>query len=99
MDRTGFFNTRVVRRALMDALLAEGVYVIGFSYPVVPKGKARLRTQMSAAHTPAQIERIEAMQRFTEAIQRKRLHVILEVWARERAIAGVGLCERAELRR
>ena len=40
-----------------DELLREGVYVIGFSYPVVPKGKARLRTQMSAAHTPAQIER------------------------------------------
>jgi glycine C-acetyltransferase len=41
-------------------LLEEGVYVIGFSYPVVPKGKARLRTQMSAAHTPAQIERAVA---------------------------------------
>ncbi len=40
---------------MADALLAEGVYVIGFSYPVVPKGKARIRTQMSAAHTPAQI--------------------------------------------
>jgi glycine C-acetyltransferase len=38
-----------------DALLAEGIYVIGFSYPVVPKGKARIRTQMSAAHTGAQI--------------------------------------------
>ena len=37
---------------MADALLAEGVYVIGFSYPVVPKGKARIRTQMSAAHTP-----------------------------------------------
>ena len=41
---------------MADALLAEGVYVIGFSYPVVPKGKARVRTQMSAAHTPAQID-------------------------------------------
>jgi glycine C-acetyltransferase len=38
-----------------DALLTEGIYVIGFSYPVVPKGKARIRTQMSAAHTEAQI--------------------------------------------
>jgi glycine C-acetyltransferase len=38
-----------------DALLEEGIYVIGFSYPVVPKGKARIRTQMSAAHTEAQI--------------------------------------------
>ena len=43
-----------------NALLEEGVYVIGFSYPVVPKGKARLRTQMSAAHSPAQIERAVA---------------------------------------
>lgn len=34
-----------------DAMLQEGVYVIGFSYPVVPKGQARIRTQISAAHT------------------------------------------------
>jgi glycine C-acetyltransferase len=40
-----------------DALLARGVYVIGFSYPVVPKGQARIRTQMSAALTRAQLER------------------------------------------
>jgi len=37
-------------------LLGEGVYVIGFSYPVVPKGEARIRTQISAAHTPEQID-------------------------------------------
>ncbi|TAM75028.1 MAG: glycine C-acetyltransferase, partial [Candidimonas sp.] len=42
---------------LADALLREGIYVIGFSYPVVPKGRARIRTQMSAAHTPGQIDR------------------------------------------
>lgn len=42
---------------MADALLHEGVYVIGFSYPVVPKGRARIRTQMSAAHTPEQIDR------------------------------------------
>ena len=42
---------------MADALLAHGVYVIGFSYPVVPKGKARIRTQMSAAHTNEQIDR------------------------------------------
>jgi glycine C-acetyltransferase len=42
---------------MADALLAEGVYVIGFSFPVVPKGKARIRTQMSAAHTSEQIDR------------------------------------------
>ena len=34
-----------------DAMLEKGVYVIGFSYPVVPQGKARIRTQISAAHT------------------------------------------------
>ena len=45
---------------LADALLAEGVYVIGFSYPVVPKGKARIRTQMSAAHTDEEIDRAVA---------------------------------------
>lgn len=38
-------------------LLDHGIYVIPFSFPVVPKGKARIRTQMSAKHTPAQIEK------------------------------------------
>jgi glycine C-acetyltransferase len=45
---------------MADALLEEGVYVTGFSFPVVPKGKARIRVQMSAAHTPEQIERAVA---------------------------------------
>ena len=49
---------------MADAWLAQGVYVIGFSYPVVPKGRARIRTQMSAAHTPAQID--QALAAFTE---------------------------------
>jgi glycine C-acetyltransferase len=39
-----------------DAMLKKGVYVIGFSYPVVPKGEARIRTQISAAHTRAELE-------------------------------------------
>ncbi|MBX9597489.1 MAG: glycine C-acetyltransferase [Burkholderiales bacterium] len=38
-------------------LLAHGIYVIPFSFPVVPKGKARIRTQMSAKHTPEQIDK------------------------------------------
>lgn len=38
-------------------MLAEGIYVIGFSYPVVPKGKARIRVQLSAAHTKAHLDR------------------------------------------
>lgn len=42
---------------LADRLLQEGVYVVGFSYPVVPKGQARIRVQMSAAHTRPQLER------------------------------------------
>ena len=45
---------------MADLLLAEGVYVIGFSYPVVPKDKARIRTQMSAAHTAEEIDRAVA---------------------------------------
>jgi glycine C-acetyltransferase len=42
---------------MADALLSRGIYVIGFSYPVVPQGQARIRIQMSAAHTPEQIDR------------------------------------------
>jgi glycine C-acetyltransferase len=41
---------------MADALLKEGVYVIGFSYPVVPMGQARIRTQMSAGLTQKQLE-------------------------------------------
>ncbi len=41
-------------------LLDEGIYVTGFFYPVVPQGQARIRTQMSAAHTPEQIDRAVA---------------------------------------
>ena len=39
-----------------DAMLEKGVYIIGFSYPVVPQGKARIRTQISAAHTREDLE-------------------------------------------
>ncbi|GAB4568217.1 MAG: glycine C-acetyltransferase [Haliangiales bacterium] len=45
---------------MADALLAEGIYVIGFSYPVVPKGQARIRVQLSAAHTDDEIDRAVA---------------------------------------
>ncbi len=41
---------------MADALLAEGIYVIGFSYPVVPRGAARIRVQVSAAHTDEQLD-------------------------------------------
>jgi len=43
-----------------EAMLTHGVYVIGFSYPVVPQGKARIRTQISAAHTREDLERAVA---------------------------------------
>jgi glycine C-acetyltransferase len=46
--------TRAAR--LADALIGRGVYAVSFSYPVVPEGTARIRTQMSAAHTPADID-------------------------------------------
>ena len=42
--------------ALADGLLAEGIYVIGFSYPVVPKGAARVRVQLSAAHSSENVD-------------------------------------------
>ncbi|MGW3470725.1 glycine C-acetyltransferase [Saccharopolyspora sp. NPDC000995] len=53
---------------MADLLLAEGVYVIGFSYPVVPVGKARIRTQMSAAHRADDVER--AVSAFVAARER-----------------------------
>jgi glycine C-acetyltransferase len=52
-------------QSLAEKLLAEGIYVIGFSYPVVPKGEARIRVQLSAAHEPAQVDR--AIAAFTKA--------------------------------
>jgi glycine C-acetyltransferase len=42
---------------MADKLLEKGIYLIGFSYPVVPQGQARIRIQLSAAHTPEQLER------------------------------------------
>ncbi len=50
-----------------DAMLERSVYVIGFSYPVVPQGKARIRTQISAAHTRGDLEK--AVNAFTEVKQ------------------------------
>jgi glycine C-acetyltransferase len=44
-------------REVADALLFEGIYVIGFSYPVVPHGAARIRVQLSAAHTTDMVDR------------------------------------------
>jgi glycine C-acetyltransferase len=49
-----------VAQEMSNRLLKEGIYVIGFSFPVVPRGQARIRAQMSAAHEPAHIDRAVA---------------------------------------
>ena len=49
---------------MADKLLERGIYVVGFSYPVVPQGQARIRVQVSAAHTDGQLDR--ALAAFTE---------------------------------
>jgi glycine C-acetyltransferase len=69
MERTGFqllpgehpivpvmLGDAALATRFADAMLAKGVYVVGFSYPVVPQGRARIRTQISAAHTREDLE-------------------------------------------
>lgn len=78
MKRTGFhilpgehpivpimLGDAAVAGKLAESLLDKGVYVIGFSYPVVPLGKARIRAQISAAHSPDDLN--YAIERFAEA--------------------------------
>ncbi|HEX8397415.1 MAG TPA: glycine C-acetyltransferase [Pyrinomonadaceae bacterium] len=55
----------VLAGKMADLLLKKGIYVIGFSYPVVPKGKARIRTQVSAAHSREDLQ--FAVEKFAEA--------------------------------
>jgi len=50
----------IIASKMADMLLEDGIYVIGFSYPVVPKDAARIRTQMSASHTKEQIDKAVA---------------------------------------
>src|SRR5699024_11958834 len=57
---------------MADMLLEEGIYVIGFFFPVVPKGKARIRVQLSAAHSKEQLDK--EIGAFTKV--RKKLGVI-----------------------
>jgi len=59
------FGDAVVAARMAERMLSKGVYVVAFSYPVVPQGKARIRTQLSAAHTREDIE--FAVAKFTEA--------------------------------
>jgi glycine C-acetyltransferase len=59
------FGDAVAASKMAELLLSKGVYVVAFSYPVVPHGKARIRTQISAAHTREEIE--FAIARFADA--------------------------------
>jgi len=52
-------DARLAQRMAAE-LFAEGIYVVGFAYPVVPRGAARIRVQLSAAHEPAHLERAVA---------------------------------------
>jgi glycine C-acetyltransferase len=59
------FGDATVAVRMAETLLRKGIYVIAFSYPVVPMGKARIRTQLSAAHTSKELE--FAVTKFAEA--------------------------------
>jgi len=48
---------RAIAQRFAAAMMARGVFVTAFAYPVVPKGQARIRTQMSAAHTREELDR------------------------------------------
>ena len=50
----------MLAKEMSARLLKEGIYAVGFSFPVVPRGQARIRTQMSAAHEPHHIDRAVA---------------------------------------
>jgi glycine C-acetyltransferase len=54
----------VLAQKMSARLLEKGIYAIGFFYPVVPQGKARIRTQISAAHTQDDLDR--AIKAFSE---------------------------------
>jgi glycine C-acetyltransferase len=59
------FGDAIPAVKMAEALLSKGVYVIPFSFPVVPKGKARIRTQVSAAHSKDDLD--FAIAKFAEA--------------------------------
>ena len=50
-------NDAPLAQRFAERMLEEGIYVVGFFFPVVPKGAARIRTQISAAHSPEQLDR------------------------------------------
>jgi glycine C-acetyltransferase len=59
------FGDAVLASRMAEAMLSRGVYVIAFSFPVVPKGKARIRTQVSAAHSRDDLDL--AVEKFAES--------------------------------
>jgi glycine C-acetyltransferase len=61
------YNAKLAQDVARD-LFAEGIYVVGFFFPVVPQGQARIRTQLSAAHEPRHLER--ALEAFTRVGRR-----------------------------
>ncbi len=64
------FGDALLAGNVADELLHEGIYVISFSYPVVPKGRARIRTQMSAAHSSEHIDKaVEAFKKVGRRLQ------------------------------
>ena len=56
MTEARFFRETSAAITLSDRLLARGVFVTGFGFPVVPEGTARVRVQISAAHEPADLD-------------------------------------------
>jgi glycine C-acetyltransferase len=61
----------VLAQKMAASLLEKGIYVIGFSFPVVPQGKARIRTQISAAHKKAHLDK--AIEAFVEVGRQLRV--------------------------
>ena len=58
-------------QSMSALLMEEGIYVVGFSFPVVPKGQARIRTQLSAAHSSAQVDHaIQSFARVRDQLER-----------------------------
>lgn len=64
-----WFGDARLASEIADELMSHNIYVIGFSYPVVPKGQARIRVQLSATHTPQQIDKV--IKAFTEVAKAK----------------------------
>ena len=66
-----WFGDARIASGIAEEMMNHNIYVIGFSYPVVPKGKARIRVQLSAAHTAEQIDK--AINAFTQVARAKKV--------------------------